>query len=338
MTESDTTRPRVLVAIPREFRDRLFTPATWARLTDAADVVLSPSEGALESPAVDALLGATDVLLTGWGSGASSPDWVDRAPRLKAVIHAAGSVRWFMDERVFARGILVSSQAEENGRPVAEYTVAMILLAAKSVFRVEREFRLSRAAYPLDTFTGGGFGTPVGIIGASRIGRRVLRLLRSFDLDVRVHDPFLSERDARSLGVRLVGLDELFERSAVVSLHAPLLESTRGMIGRRHFERMPDHAVFINTARGALVDQDALITEVATGRIDAVIDVTDPEVLPPDSPLWDLPNVILTPHMAGSVGNEVPRLGRGAVDEVVRFASGEPLRHRIDEQAFPFSA
>ncbi|MFT4307386.1 MAG: hydroxyacid dehydrogenase [Microbacterium sp.] len=338
MSSPGTGRARVLVAIPAHYRRRLFTQETWRRLADAADVIVSPDEGRLDAAQTLRSLRDTEILLTGWGTHAESPDWAESAPRLRALVHSAGSVRQLVDEAVLARGIQVSSQADQNGRPVAEYSLAMILLSAKRVFRVEREFRAGRVRYPMDGFAGGNFGARIGIVGASKVGRRVLRLLEPFDLRPQLFDPYVDDAEAASLGARKVGLDELFETSAVVSVHAPLLPSTERMIGSAQLALMPDGAVLINTARGALIDQGALIAELRTGRIDAVLDVTDPEVLPTDSPLWDLPNVFLTPHLAGSVGNEVPRLGAEAVAEVLRVAAGEPLRYPVSVQQLGISA
>jgi phosphoglycerate dehydrogenase-like enzyme len=137
---------------------------------------------------------------------------------------------------------------------------------------------------------------------------------------VSVFDPYLTDDDARDLGVRRVELDELMATSAVVSVHAPDIPETRHMIDARRLALLPDGATLINTARGALVDTDALVAELATGRIDAVLDVTEPEPLPADHPLWSLPNVLLTPHIAGSMGNELSRLGDNAVAEIEALA------------------
>jgi phosphoglycerate dehydrogenase-like enzyme len=176
------------------------------------------------------------------------------------------------------------------------------------------------------------------VVGASRIGRRVIELLAPFDLDLLVSDPYLDAAAARRLGARLVGLDELFARSDVVSLHAPAVPATRGMIGAALLAAMRTGATLINTARGSLVDQDALVEQLRTGRIKAVLDVTEPEVTPADSPLWELPNVILTPHAAGALGNELHRLGAVAVDEVARLVAGEPLRHPVDPATLAITA
>jgi phosphoglycerate dehydrogenase-like enzyme len=157
----------------------------------------------------------------------------------------------------------------------------------------------------------------------------VIELLRPFDLNVLVHDPYLSGSDAATLGVINLPLDEVIRQTDVLSLHAPALDSTRHMIDARRLAMLRDGGTLINTARGSLIDQEALTRELVSGRISAVIDVTDPEVLPSTSLLYDLPNVFLTPHIAGAVGRERERLGEMAVSEVERFLKGEPLVHQV---------
>ncbi|GAA3107349.1 hypothetical protein GCM10020001_026640 [Nonomuraea salmonea] len=162
----------------------------------------------------------------------------------------------------------------------------------------------------------------------------MIELLRPFALDVLVADPYLNE----DLGVAHVGFDELFERSDVVTVHAPDLPETRHLVSAARLASMRDGATLINTARGALVDQDALIAELTSGRLYAVLDVTDPDPLPPGSPLYDLPNVLLTPHVAGSLGGELARIADLAVDEVARYARGLPFAHGVAAEELATSA
>nr|WP_277606071.1 hydroxyacid dehydrogenase [Glycomyces sp. L485] len=204
-------------------------------------------------------------------------------------------------------------------------------MAGKGIFNLREDFRAKRGfTLGLVHDDVGNFGRVVGLIGASAIGRRVIELLRPFDLDILLADPYVDEAEAARLGVGLVGLDELVARSHVVSVHAPDLPETRHLIDAPRLAAMRDGTVVVNTARGRLVDTDALTAELLTGRLSAVIDVTHPEPLPADSPLFDLPNVFLTPHVAGSQGNELARMGLYMVEEAERLAADEPLRHRVD--------
>jgi phosphoglycerate dehydrogenase-like enzyme len=173
-------------------------------------------------------------------------------------------------------------------------------------------------------------GSTIGIIGASAIGRRVLRLLAAFDTKLLVYDPYCPPAVAASYGAELVGLHELLQRSTIVSLHAPVTPETIGMLGAAEFAAMPDGALFINTARGRLIDHDALLNELQTGRINALLDVTDPiEPLPFDSPFFQLENCVVLPHMAATTVQARQRQSRMMVDETLRFLVGEPLQYLV---------
>jgi phosphoglycerate dehydrogenase-like enzyme len=339
-----------MLAMNESSRERVLVPAVRERLERVAEVVpagpgsasasTSASEGTgagdrsassnpfLDNPAIRAALADVDVLLTGWGCPAITPEVLAAAPKLKAIIHAAGSVKGFVDPAAFERGVQVSSAVVANALPVAEFTVATIVLSGKRAFRLGAEYKLSKHR-PDPGAVPGSYGSTVGLLGASRIGRMVAERLRAFDLEVLISDPYLTSAEAADLGAELVELDDLFTRSDILSVHAPLLPETVGLVDARLLALLKDGSVLINTARGRIVDAAALEQECVAGRIDAVLDVTDPEPLPPDSPLLDLPNVFLTPHLAGAVGNEVARLGELAVSELERFAAGAPLQHVI---------
>lgn len=210
---------------------------------------------------------------------------------------------------------------------MAEYTLAAILLANKRVLQSAQRYRAMRGEHDWrDELDGAGnYRRTVGVIGASRIGRRVIELLRPFDLRVLLYDPYVDAAEAATLGVEPVSLDELCTRSDIVTVHAPQLPATRHMIGARQLAAMQDGATLINTARGSLIDEHALVPELSGGRLHAVLDVTDPETPGADSPLYDLPNVLLTPHIAGSLGGELHRMADQALDELERYVSGQPF-------------
>ncbi|PRY59537.1 phosphoglycerate dehydrogenase-like enzyme [Glycomyces artemisiae] len=304
---------------------RLFPEPLMRRLRAVLDIdpalVAERYEGF--APLADA-----EVVVSGWGAPRLDAAALERAPRLHTVLHAAGSVKPLVADAGWER-LAVSSAADANALPVAEYTLAAILLAGKGVFALREAFRADRSfALGYIHPEVGNFGRTVGIVGASRIGRRVLELLRPFDFRILLADPYVE--DAGVLGAELVDLDLLVAEADIVSLHAPDLAETAGLLGAERFAAMKDGAVVINTARGRLVDTDALIAELATGRISAVLDVTHPEPLPADSPLFSLPNVFLTPHVAGSQGNELARMGLYIVEEAERLAAGRPLAHLVD--------
>ncbi|WP_192582728.1 hydroxyacid dehydrogenase [Streptomyces triticiradicis] len=309
---------------------RVFPPDILARLRELVDVDPSFVAGDLTGPRVRARLADTEILITGWGCPVLDAAALDAAPKLRAVLHAAGSVKGFTTPAVWERGIVVSSAAAANALPVAEYTLAMILLAGKDVFAHRERLRAERAFPYGEILPGiGNFGRRVGVVGASRIGRRLIELLRPFDLSVSLADPYVDRAGAAALGVPLLPLDELLAGSDVVTVHAPGTPETRHLIGRRELALMPAGSVLVNTARGSLVDHDALIEALRAGHVSAILDVTDPEPLPADSPLHDLPNAFVTPHLAGSQGNEVARLGLTVLQEAERLLSGRAPEFRI---------
>lgn len=295
-----------------------------ARVADLA----SPTVLSGLSPGAPELTGA-EMLLSGWGCPRLDAGWLERLPALRYVSHAAGTVRDLVTPKLWERGIRVSSAAAANAIPVAEYTLAAILLANKGAFASNQRYHASGAAAARVGSRVGNRDRRIGIVGASRIGRLVIERLHPFELEVVLCDPLVSAEDARALGVRKVELDELLATSQVTSLHAPLLPETRGLIGARELARMPDGATLINTARGKLCDAAALEAELVTGRICAVIDTSDPDPLPDDTPLRGRDNVFLTPHIAGSLGTELPRMASLAISELARFAQGEPLLHEV---------
>ncbi|UXS35013.1 hydroxyacid dehydrogenase [Agrobacterium tumefaciens] len=323
---------RLSLAMDPERTQHVLTPQALERLSQSVEILDTRCIRDFHDPSAKEQLARTDILLTGWGCPDIGARELALMPELRLISHAAGTVKYFLSQAVFERGVTVCSAAEANAQPVAEFTLAMILLSGKRTFGFRRLYVEDRGRDNVDRLQSqaiGNLGLTVGIVGASRIGRRVINLLKPFDLDLVLFDPFLNVTEAQKLGVHLVSLDELMLVSDVISLHAPSLPQTRHMIGADALARMKDGATLINTARGALVDEEALLAELKTGRIEAVIDVTDPEVPPQNSPFYSLPNVFLTPHIAGAVGLERARLGNMAIAEIERFCRAEPLQQQI---------
>lgn len=270
-----------------------------------------------------------EIIFSGWGAPRMDEEFLSHVPKLQAIFYAGGSVRYFITEAVWRRGIRVTTAQAINAIPVAEYTVAALLLGLKRFWhyaRVTRETRDFPAARPMPA----AFGSVVGLVSYGTIARLVRERLRAFDLEVIVFDPFLSDEEARREGMRKTGLDELFATADAVSVHTPHLTDTVALIQGRHFERMKPGALFVNTARGEVVDEPGMIA-ILRRRPDlqAVLDVTAPEPPLPGSLLYVLPNVVLTPHIAGSVGRECLRMGHAMVDEFVRYRAGQPLQWEI---------
>jgi phosphoglycerate dehydrogenase-like enzyme len=241
-------------------------------------------------------------------------------------------LRGIVTDAFWERGIRISSAWGANAVPVAEYAFAQILFCLKLGWPLARAVRSARTFVPREEAFG-AWGSCVGIVSLGMIGRRVCELLRSTDVRLIAYDPFTTPEEAAALGVELCGLEDLFRRADVVSLHTPWLEETENLIRGSHIRLLKKNAAFINTARGAVVAEAEMI-QVLTERpdIQAVLDVTHPEPPPPDSPLYTLPNVLLTPHIAGSVGHECRRHGRYMAQELERYLAGEPLLWEVSRE------
>ncbi|MFE9399090.1 hydroxyacid dehydrogenase [Streptomyces flavidovirens] len=331
------TKPHALIAMSRQSFDAHFDAARLARLADLATLGDPVFTDDFDQPGVRARLADVEVLLTSWGAPRLTPERLAAAPALRAVLHCAGSVRGLVGEEVLRRGIQVTSAAEANAVPVAQYTLAAIIFAGKKApFLASDE---ERAYQGWGTVTGYGdlsnFGRTVGIVGFSRTGRKVVDLLRVLDgTTCLVADPYADPAEVEKAGATLVTLEELLPRADVLSLHAPALPETAHMIGAEQLSMLPDAATVINTARGSLVDSEALAAECASGRLFAILDVTDPEPLPVDSPLRQPAGVMITPHIAGSLGSEIGRLTDHTLDELARWTARQPLHNEITAEAW----
>ena len=275
-----------------------------------------------------------ETIFTTWGMPAFTEEEIRTAfPSLKAVYYAAGSVRYFAAP-FLSCSVRVHSAWAANAVPVAEYTTAQILLANKGFFKScrlcskERALRDEAKRYAEEK--SGNFDASVGIIGAGMIGKMVIRALKSYDLKVLAYDKFLSKEELAALGAEKVTLDELFSRCDTISNHIANLPETVGMLRYEHFSRMKKNATFINTGRGAqVVEEDLLRALLEEPDRTAILDVTDPEPPFENSKLYNLPNVFLTPHIAGSSGNEVRRMGEFMLEEYRRGARNERFLYEV---------
>lgn len=252
-------------------------------------------------------------------------------PSLQHIFYAAGTVQEFA-RPFLSCGVAVHSAWAANAIPVAEYTVSQILLANKGFFRTAQNMSVGKLkeCYNAKDHYPGNYGAAVGIIGAGMVGKQVIKLLHSYNLPIKVFDPFLPNETAKALHVIKCSLKELFSNCTVISNHLANNAQTCGMLNRPLFSSMKPYATFINTGRGAQVVENDLAA-VLTERPDltAILDVTNPE--PPNKGhlFYTLPNCILTPHIAGSSGDEVHRMAAYMLEEYHRTAAGESGKYSI---------
>ncbi len=272
------------------------------------------------------LLKDVEVIFSGWGGPKMDKGFLELASNLKVVFYAAGSVKPIVSDAFWERGIRISSAYAVNAVAVGEYVLAMVILGLKRAFFLNRQVTAERSYVPLYLDTAqevpGTYRTTVGIVSLGMAGRQAARMLANLDVEVIAYDPFISEEAARAVGVqRMCSLEEIFALSNAVTLHAPWLPETEEMIRGHHIRSMKPQAVFINASRGAVVQEQELTEALQSWPdIQAILDVSEPEPPVGESPLYDLPNVFLTPHIAGSAGSECYRMSQEMYEECRRYA------------------
>jgi len=314
------TRPNVLVLASEVLFQHFFTERSLRKLEE----VSSWSRSALreDSPELRSEIANADVLMTTWHSPFLTADMLGEERRVKLIAHCGGEVKSRVAEEIF-EFVTITNAADPMARGVAEMALALALTLVRRIPDYAREMREGVVRTNAEVSEGETFfGRRVGIVGFGRIGRAFARLLPPFGVDVLVSDPYAPEHS--------IELDELVASCSVVVICAALTPETRGMFDKRRLSLLMDGAFLINVARGGLIEMDALLDELRRGRITVALDVTDPlEPLPVEHELRRLPNAILTPHIAAG-GIEMRReIGAIAVEEVVRFAKGEPPLNRV---------
>ncbi|HJZ48230.1 MAG TPA: hydroxyacid dehydrogenase [Roseiflexaceae bacterium] len=323
--------PTVYVAIAPALAQELELDAQLSRLAGIARVERWAEPSNPTPEAVADALGRAQALITGWGTPALAPleRWSPQEFPVRLIAHTAGTIKHLVPVAAIERGLLVTHANDSLAGAVAEFTLGAILIARRNAFVAAARFRAGRDRLPVAAQREVR-GSTIGVIGASAIGRRVIKLLAPLDARLLLYDPYCTPAIAAEFGATLVGLHELLRGSDIVTLHAPITAETIGMLGAAEFAAMKDGALFVNTARGRLIDHDALLAELQTGRLSALLDVTDPnEPLPRDSPFFELENCTVLPHMAGISLEARLRQGQMMIDEILRFLGGEPLRYRV---------
>jgi phosphoglycerate dehydrogenase-like enzyme len=326
-------KPPAVYLLPEHNFNLIYGPDEQRDIAARVDVIAPPLEPATYAE-WRGKLDNVECIFSGWGMPKMDAAFFEVFPSLKVLFYGAGAVQGFVTDEAWVRGVQIANANVANGFSVAEYTASNILLCLKQVWqialRIKHEGRYIKQAHGE---AAGVYGSTVGIISLGAIGRMVIERLRSSQVKLIAYDPFVEEAHAKQLGVEMCSLEDVFRHADVVSLHTPWLPETVGMITGDHFRLMKPNASFINTARGAVVREDEMI-DALRERSDlfALLDVTYPEPPAEDSPLLTLPNVIITPHIAGSMGEECRRMGRSMVDELERWLAGEPFKHCVTRE------
>ncbi len=312
----------VLIGIPN-YR-RLIIGKAWELLVASGlRIVANPESGIAGRAFMAEHLPAADALIA--GGETLNREALERAPSLRVIARYGVGTDSIDLAYARQRGICVTNTAGANANAVAEHAVMLMLCAMR---------RMRGYAFPAYSSAGEDFpelaGKTVGLIGFGRIGQMVMKRLSGFDVRTVVYDPYRTPVDIAAYGAESVSLDELLRLSDIVSLHLPYSKETDGMIGREQLERMKPDAVLINTARGALVDETALVSALRERRIaGAGLDVTRQEPVDPDNPLLMLPNIVLTPHVAGGSRENHEKAGLLCVEAVLDVLAGRTPRNQV---------
>lgn len=306
---------------------RLFSTRALDQLDELGQLIRNPDDHA-DLDKLSELAAEAEVLITSWGSPRLELPLLTRLSHLELVLHAAGSIKPIMSGAAWDRGIRVSGSSGPLGVGVAETALGMTIASLKNLWRLGSSIS-ARGWSEQRAGVRELYDVTVGVVGAGRAGSHYIRLLQPFDVRILLADPEVSAEEAARLGAAKVTLDELIASADVVSLHAPSLPQTRHLLNRDRLRAMRDDAILINTARGSLVDEAALVTELESGRLFACLDVTDPEPPAVDNRLRELPNCVLTGHVAGSVSNGLRRIGDHVVRELQRYGAGESMAGEV---------
>lgn len=318
---------RFPVLYPAELRARIRARA------DFSDEIYSSKD--LDDPALAGLFARTRVIFSSWGMPALTEKQIEaHFPNLEAVYYAAGTVQYFA-RPFLKRGVRVFSAWAANGVPVVEFTVAQIVLAGKGYFQSLRRYRERdrKAAFAYTMSLPCNYNIRVGILGTGVIGREVMARLKAYQYEVLAYDPYVSDEVLSSLGAKRASLEEIFSTCQIISNHVANLPATVGMIDGKLLHSMLPNAAFINTGRGAQVVESELIAALkACPDRTALLDVTWPEPPEEGSEFYTLPNVFLTPHIAGSQNNEWARMALYMVEEFERTEDHLPVRYEVTEK------
>ncbi|UCC69085.1 MAG: hydroxyacid dehydrogenase [Armatimonadota bacterium] len=330
-------KPSVLVVPGGKLQEQLFTARVRKGLAEVAVPVYNEPEEPLSSEELAGLVQGYEAIITGWGSPQLTLEVLDAATELRIVAHAAGSARFLLPEPAegfFQRGLRMTSATPTMSRYVAEHTLCLTIACLRRISRFREEIKQSDLWWgtysELDPDS--LIEQRVGMVGLGSIAWAFVRLLKPFQCEVWAYSRHADLDRAAREKVKLVGLEELLTNCPVICLFAAVRPDTVNMISRERLKLIADGSVIVNTARGALVDEEALIEELRAGRLWAGLDVTDPEPPALGSPLRDLPNALLTPHVGGPVPSRYWEMAMFVVQELGRFFRGEPLEAEITEE------
>jgi phosphoglycerate dehydrogenase-like enzyme len=312
--------------------DYVFSPATQNALADLLDIDYRQISVEKSLEVTKRSVTGAKVIISTWGALPYTPDLLDCCPDLELILYGAGSFKAYLSRELTASDVKVCTAVHMNALPVAEFTLGLILTSMKNVFRHSREFESDgRSGWKKSRpYSGGYYHTRVGLLGYGRITKFLLDLLTKFDFDVLVADDFVTADELAAYGAQKADVAEVMSTCEVISIHHADVERNWNIINKETLALMKPGVRLINTSRGRMINEADLVEKLREGSITAFLDVTHPEPPADGHPFYELQNCILTPHVAGSVGTEVFRMGDYCLRELTNWIEGKPLENQID--------
>ena len=308
---------------------KIFAPAHFERLSNFGDLHVYDRNDYNDRDYVLEFIKDSNLIITAWGSPKIDDEMIRLCPNLCGIIHAGGGIKGLLSDEFIKRGLFISSANGALADGVAESTVAMAVAACKGMFTLPNDAR-NGFWYENRSKVKDFYDIKVGIVSVGDIGKRVIKLLKNYEVEILAYDPFVSAEEISELGAKKCEFEYLLAESDVISIHTPDIPQTDNMFNYKNLHLIKDGAVIINTARANVIDDDAFIKELSKNRFMAVLDVTKGAPNDKNHPYRKLPNVVLFPHIAGAVSNGCRRMGKFAVEEAERLYQGEELLGKFD--------
>ena len=302
-------------------RNMVISDKSLKRLASIGEVVIN--NGGTDKENVKKVIEGATIAITSWGNSELDADILQSCPNLKIVAHAAGSVKPIVSDALWEKGVRVVSSANVLSCGVSETALGFTIAASKNFFALNDNLHAGGWAEGKENIKE-LYDLTIGVVGGGWAGRHYIELMKAFDVDILLYDPFVSEEKAAEMGVKKADFELLLKESDIVSIHAPSIPETYHMFNANTLALMKKDAVLINTARGSLIDEQALYEHMAAGNLKyACLDVFDPEPPAPDHKLRSLKNCIMTPHLAGQANNGLKKIGQHVCEEIERVLAGE---------------
>ena len=320
---------KILVSIPDgEVRDSFFSEEQRVRLERLGCVEWNANAEQYGEEELAEKLRGVDICISGWGNTPFHEKTLKYADKLKLIAHIGGSVRPMVGDAAFERGIRVCSGNRVFAESVAEGVLTYMLCSLRKIG--EYEARMAAGEWPSLIGTRGLLGRSVGLVGYGMIAEYLVKFLKPFGCGILVSSRHISEEELAAAGIEAASAEEIFRTCDIVSLHNSLTMRTKHSIGAELLNSMKDGALLVNTARGALIDEEALVSVLKERSVWAALDVYETEPLPMDSPLRDCERVLLMPHAAGPTADRRYAVTSYVLDDMERFLNGENLDCEID--------